>query len=412
MTTVTTILLIFLCILGQAFFEGSEIALISIDRLRLRHAAKTGHKPSIRVQEILKRPEWLLGTTIIGTNICVVLSTTLTTALFYDWLGQNGIFLTILIIALINWIFAEIVPKSIFQYYANLLAIRVSFILYIISIIFFPLVWIFSKSGSILASIVGGKISANLPFISKGELKLMMKVISDKSDIKISERKMIDRLLSFKELKAADVMVPLIKVVVLNENSTVREAQIIIAQSKHRRVPIYRERVDQICGILNSFDILGEDPDIPIQKFMRSAFYVPGSMEITVLLEHLQKSGNNMAIVVDEYGGAEGIVTIEDILEEVVGEIGDEYDLTVPGYQILHDASILISGQTDIREINERFQLELPEGEYETLGGFLIDRLQKIPRVGDRYKIKNAILTVTKATPSSVLEVKIKKLTA
>lgn len=399
-----------LCVLGEAFFAGAEIALISIDRIQLRHATKMGSKAAIRIQELLKRPEWLLGTTLVGTNLCVVVNTTLTTSLFYSLWGNKGIIFTVILLPLINWIFAEIVPKSIFQYYAHQLALRISFPLYFFSILFFPLVWLFSKAGSFLATTIGGKPSTNKPFITREELQLMMKILSDKSDIKVSERKMIDRLLSFRKLTAGDVMVPLIRIVAIDEKATVNAARKLIAQTKHRRLPVYRERIDQICGILNSFDLLGEDAEKSIYNFIRPAFFIPANMNLATLLEHLQKSGNNMAIVVDEYGGAEGIVTIEDILEEVVGEIEDEYDSVRTYFQIQHDASIVVSGQADIREINERFQLGLPEGDYETISGFLIAQMQKIPQSGDRYRTKNALITVLRATPSTVLEVKIRKL--
>ena len=152
--------------------------------------------------------------------------------------------------------------------------------------------------------------------------------ISDKSDVNPNEREMIGRLLSFKEKKAEDVMVPLIQVTALPEDASVPEAARIISESKHRRLPVYRERVDNIIGILNSFDVIGENNNTPIRRFIRPAFYAPPNMSINVLFDQM-KSGNNMAIIVDEYGGAEGIVTIEDILEEVVGKLEDEYDRSV-----------------------------------------------------------------------------------
>lgn len=409
MTTPFFLLIIFLCIVGEAFFAGAEIGLISVDRINLRHRAKIGHKPSIRVQELLKHPEWLLGTTLIGTNLCVALNTTLTTSLFYRWFGADGIVYAIFTLSLVNWIFAEIVPKSIFQHYADSLAPRISFLLYFVSIVLYPLVWLFTKAGSILAAIAGGRFSTNLPFITREEIKLLMKVIGEKSDIKTSERKMIDRLLSFKELTANDVMVPLIKVIAISEKATVQEARILVARWKHRRLPVYRERIDQIIGILNSFDILGEEPAVPIRNFIRPATYAPSNMKVATLLELFQKSGNNMAIIVDEYGGTDGIVTIEDILEEIVGEIGDEYDLIQPLFRIQRDNSIIVSGQTDFREINERFKLDIPEGEYETISGYLIQQMQKIPQVGECYRVKDTVFTITRATPSAVLEIKIKR---
>jgi CBS domain containing-hemolysin-like protein len=402
------ILIIAICVLGEGFFSGSEIALVSVDRIRLRHDAKMGQKDAKLVINLLKRPEWVLGTTLIGTNICTVTSTMLATAIAYRYFQGAGVFVAIFCMSLINWIFAEIVPKSIFQQYADVIAPKIARPLRIMSLVLAPLVRVFSGIASYITTALGGELSHKLPFISKEELKILMK-ISDKSDVNPNEREMIGRLLSFKEKKAEDVMVPLIQVTALPEDASVPEAARIISESKHRRLPVYRERVDNIIGILNSFDVIGENNNTPIRRFIRPAFYAPPNMSINVLFDQMKKSGNNMAIIVDEYGGAEGIVTIEDILEEVVGKLEDEYDQVRPRYKIKKDGTIVVSGKMEIQELNDKFGLNLPEGDYDTIGGLIIAHLQKIPRHGERLILPSVALTVTRASQRVIHEVAIRK---
>lgn len=410
MSTILTILIVLICVLGEAFFSGSEIAIISVDKLRLRHSAKAGHRPSRLALEMLKKPEWILGMTLLGTNIFTITSTTLISSQLYILLGPIGIPIAIAIMAFTNWIFAEIVPKSVFQQLTNSLTPRIAYILRGFSLLFFPLIWLFSKTAGLLASLFGGtKADLKVPFISKEELKLLMRMTTEKGDVKPSERKMINHLLTFTETEAQDIMLPLIDVAALSDKTFVKEAIQQFVQTKHRRLPIYSDRIDKIIGILNSFDILDENGNKKIKPFIRAAFYIPPTMSISVLLEQLQSTGNNMAIVVDEFGGAEGIITIEDILEEVVGEIEDEYDKVKPLYQIQKEGSIIINGRMEVDDINERFELDIPEGDYESIGGFIINTLKKIPRPGESIKLPKVILTVQKATSRVVTEIKIQK---
>ena len=410
MSTILTILIVLICVLGEAFFSGSEIAIISVDKLRLRHSAKAGHRPSRLALEMLKKPEWILGMTLLGTNIFTITSTTLISSQLYILLGPIGIPIAIAIMAFTNWIFAEIVPKSVFQQLTNSLTPRIAYILRGFSLLFFPLIWLFSKTAGLLASLFGGtKADLKVPFISKEELKLLMRMTTEKGDVKPSERKMINHLLTFTETEAQDIMLPLIDVAALSDKTFVKEAIQQFVQTKHRRLPIYSDRIDKIIGILNSFDILDENENKKIKPFIRAAFYIPPTMSVSVLLEQLQSTGNNMAIVVDEFGGAEGIITIEDILEEVVGEIEDEYDKVKPLYQIQKEGSIIINGRMEVDDINERFELDIPEGDYESIGGFIINTLKKIPRPGESIKLPKVILTVQKATSRVVTEIKIQK---
>ncbi|HDP67770.1 MAG TPA: HlyC/CorC family transporter [Candidatus Marinimicrobia bacterium] len=409
MTGILAIIIIFLCILGEAFFSGTEIALVSVDRMQLKHAAKSGHSASKLVSEMLKNPERILGTTLFGTNLCVVISTTVVSSQLYLWLGAMGVPVAIFVMTSINLVFAEIVPKSIFQQKSNDIVLRIIYILRFFMLLFFPVVWLFSQTASLIALIFGEKRVNDGLFISKEELKLMMKMRHDTGDVKPSERKMINRLLHFTETSVREIMIPLIDVAVMSDKATIQEAAEYFVQTKHRRIPVYRDRVDKIVGVLNSFDILGENPSKSIKSLIRPAYYVPVTMGIAKLLEDLQNDHQSMAVVVDEFGGAEGVVTIEDILEEVVGDIEDEYDEVENLFRLRPDGTIVVSGRMPVDDINDRFGFIIPEGEYETIGGFFLHRTQRIPKVGEKIRLKNAELVVTKANSRIIGEIAIRR---
>jgi CBS domain containing-hemolysin-like protein len=408
MSVSTAIIIIVSSILGKAFFAGSEIALISVDKLRLRHEARKGHRSSKLALEMLKKPEWILGTCLLGTNVFTILGTTVATAFSIQHVGPGGILIAIASMSLLTWIFAEIVPKSVFQQLADNLTPKIVYPIKIFSILLFPVTWIFTKIASFLTFLISGaRMDATSPFISKEEIKHLVHM-TEKGDVKPSERRMIHRLLSFTETITEDIMVPLIDVIALDASSSVADAAKLITQTKHRRLPVYAERIDKITGILNSFDILDEPPRKKIKPLIRSALYVPGKLSVTDLLEQFQSSGQNMAIIVDEYGGAEGILTIEDILEQVVGNIEDEYDKSRILYTIQKDQSIIVGGRMAIDDLNEKFKVGIPPGDYESVGGYIISVLKHIPHAGETIKLARAMLIVHKASRRSVLEVKLK----
>lgn len=410
MSTGLSVLIILTCVLGEAFFSGSEIGMISSDKLRLRHAAKSGNRTAHHLLDMLKNPEWILGTTLLGTNICTVINTTIAASLFYRLLGAPGIAVSIVVISMTNWIFGEIVPKSVFQQLGQTIALKITPVIRFFSFIFAPVVWLFSRLATLISAPFGGNpVSTQALFKSKEEIRLLIKISEDKGDVKPSERNMIRRLLTFNETRTDGIMVPLIDVAALIDTATIDEATRKFVETKHRRLPVYSERIDRIVGLLNSFDILAENPANSIRPYIRQPFYIPQTMNVSALLEQFQTNAKNMAIVVDEYGGAVGIVTIEDILEVVVGDIEDEYDAIRQLYQVQRDGSIIVTGRMEIEDLNERFELNLPEGEYETVGGFMIYLMKKIPSVGEKIVLPNLILTVRKATERVVEEVLLQK---
>ena len=357
----------------------------------------------------MEKPEWMLGTTLVGTNISVVTSTILATLLMRNAFGELGELYTLAVMSPLLLIFGEIIPKSIFQQRADSIAPRIVFPLRLASYVIHPVLVVITWIANGILRILGVRGDGpSSPFITREALDDILRKREPGSDLKPAERTMIRRIFSFSETTVEEVMIPLIDVAAVNEDATMAEALDLMNEKAFSRLPVYRERVDNIIGILTNFDLLAAPDDLPdIRSLIRTVPYVPETKRIDDLLLRFQKEGNHMAVAVDEYGGAVGIVTVEDILEEIVGEIEDEHDKVRQMYRIEGENRYVINARMEIDMINEILPFELPEGDYETLGGFILDRFGRIPAVGDILKLKDLVLTVMKSDRRSVSEVRV-----
>ena len=407
----TTVLIMMLCLLLEGFFSGSEIGVVSADQMKLRHKAAKGSKGAKLALKMLEKPEWLLSTTLVGTNIAVVTNTTMATALMLHLFGDNGSWLAVVLVAPLIWIFGEIVPKSVFQQRADVLTPVVIFVLRFFSMLFFPILVVFSFLTNLLTKIAGG--DAKNPFTLREEIVTMLQMpASSGGDIHPVEKNMIKRMFNFNETTVNDVMLPLIEVTAVEQGITCGEARKISSSKAHVRLPVYSQRIDRIIGILHTLDLLGMEPDAPITDHIRPAVYVPGGKSIKELMIELRGEGTVVAIVVDEFGGAEGIVTIEDIMEEVVENLEDEYDLGTKQrhnlIQRIAENEYLVSARIEIDDLCNTLDIYLPKGNYATLSGLILSRLHSIPAEGTVIKEDDITLTIHRSTEQVIQEVNIK----
>ncbi len=405
-----TIGIMIFCLIAEGFFSGSEIAVVSADRMKLRHDAAKGSEGAKLALAMLENPEWLLSTTLVGTNIAVVTNTTMATALMLDLFGPNASWLAIVLVAPLIWVFGEIVPKSVFQQRADVLTPRAIFILKFCSYLFYPILAVFSSLARLLGKLIGGNKDSQNPFTLREQIQTMLQMSANEGDIKPMEKDMIRRLFNFGETTAHEVMMPLIDVAVIERGANCGEARELAIKHSHARIPVCEERVDRIVGLLDILELLGVPADQPIEPFIREISYVPATKGIQDLLLGMRQAGEQVTVVVDEFGGAEGIVSIEDILEEVVEEIQDEYDTEEPEIQFirrLDDGTVLVNTRIDIDDLCEELNLELPKGRYATLAGFLLEKAGDIPQVGDRVEYQQLVFTITEGTAQSIEEVKI-----
>ncbi len=404
-----TIILILVFLLMEAFFSGSEIGVVSADQIKLRHDAAKGSRGAQLALKMLKKPEWLLSTTLVGTNIAVVANTTITTALMITLFGEQSSWLAVVLVAPLIWVFGEIVPKSIFQQRANEITPRAIFPLRLASYVFFPILFVFTLITRLLTWIFGKQIQN--PFTLREEILTMLQMPATEGDIQPVEKTMIQRIFSFSETTAYEVMIPLIDVVAIEQGATCGEAVHLAKQKAHIRLPVYNERVDKVVGVLNALELLDAAPHKPIKPFIREVRYVPSSKNINELLLDLRKDGDTVAVVVDEFGGAEGLVTMEDIMEEVVEEMEDEYDIGKKPVQWVRKISkkeYIVSARIEVDSLEEELGIQLPKGKYATLAGFLLEKAGEIPASGTTIKAKGINFTIERSTPQAIQEVRVR----
>ena len=312
-------------LLLEAFFSASEIALTSANRRRLTHWAEQQVRGAAQALKLLERPERMVATTLLGSNLSEISNTILVTAFFLDAMGATGEWVAMLLLPPLILILAEIIPKSIGRQHPNRLAKRLAPILLVVSWVLYPLTFIFAGLSRLVLWLTGAHHTSQLPFISREDLHLVVKKSGPEVDLERKERRIIQRILQFSLRTVKEVMVPLVRVTAIPDTLTVGQALEEFRSSRFSRLPVYHGRIDNLIGVLHDFDLLGEEgSDRTIRSFMRAVTYVPELKKIDRLLAEMQRRGTHLAVVVDEYGGAVGIVTIEDLLEEIVGEITDE----------------------------------------------------------------------------------------
>jgi putative hemolysin len=406
-----TLLVMLICLVAEAFFSGSEIGVVSADRIKLRHQAAKGSRGARLALDMLKEPEWLLSTTLVGTNIAVVTNTTMATALMLQLFGPGGSWLAVVLVAPLIWVFGEIVPKSVFQHQADTITLRSIFILKFCSYLFYPILVVFSSLARLLGRVLGGSADAQNPFTLREEIMTMMRMSSGDGDIAPIEQNMIRRLFNFGETTAHEVMMPLIDVTMVERSADCATARQVASQYSHARIPVYQERVDHVVGVLDTLELLGVEDSTPIQSFIKPVSYAPGNKSIQDLLLDMRRAKEQVIVVVDEFGGAEGIVSLEDILEEVVEDIKDEYDASEREVQLIRrlaDGTLIANARVDLSELAEELDLELPRGRYASLAGFLLEKAGDIPPVGSTIRFREMKFTVLKGNARSIQEVKIR----
>jgi len=392
----------------EAFFSGSEMAIVNCDKLKIRSEASRSVAGAKLVERMLENPAWLLGTTLVGTNLAVVSNTILVTLLMIDCFPHRGEFYAVLLMSPLIMFWGEILPKTLFQQRADFLAPLVIYPLYAASRLFAPILWLITVIPRAIPGAASNMDETGVGILEREDLKLLLRLPQNGSDILKEERKMVDRLIELSGKKVDDVMIPLVDVAAVPEKATLNEAVALMVEKGHSRLPVFRERIVNIVGLLYHFDLLLEkDRSARLASLARPAFYVPETKQVYELLLDMKKSGNSMAIAVDEYGGATGIITVEDILEEIVGEIEDEYDPERSLYTKIGPSAYLLDSRIEIDHLNERLQVNLPEGTYETLGGLLMSHIGRIPEEGEILRLRNLVFTVEKATPRSIKKVRL-----
>ena len=411
MSNSTLVMLLVVCVILQAFFVAAEVALSAADRNRLRARAAAGNAAAGRAERMLGVPQVTLATTLVGANLALLVAVLAVGVELVDR-GHTPLWAPVLAVPPLL-VLGHLVPKQIVQVQADKLVDGLATMLRLASFVLRPIVFVVGGYAALLTRLT--RTDRKKAFVTRDELALLIESepATDKPEISADEREMIANVFELSEYQVGELMVPLSEVTALPEDASIIEAALEVADKQHSRMPIYRERVDDVIGIVHVFDILqasGKADGRNVSALAHPPTYVPETMKASDLLVQLQSEQTHLAIVVDEYGGAVGIVTIEDLLEIIVGDIEDEYDTEPSAMRAEKPGVWRIEARTSVARVNKELDLKLPESDdYETIAGLLIERLRRIPAPGEVVNVAGNQIEIVQATDRAVEAVRITK---
>ncbi|MFC1957689.1 hemolysin family protein [Chloroflexota bacterium] len=415
MSSTETLYLVFLfvCLILSAFFSSSETAFMSFQKVRLEHLLHTQSKGAERIARLLKRPEKFLSIVLLGNTFVNVAAAALATALAIMYLPEKqGIIVATIATTIILLIFAETTPKTIATQHAERLSLVFSRPLELFSWLLTPLVVLLSWIASGLSKLVGG---APLPrsLVGEEEIRTMISMGHREGSVEEAEANMLHNVFEFGDRPVREVMVPRPEVICIEQGSTIADFLALYAQSPQSRFPVYQENMDNVIGILSIKDVLmaqakdSIDKESVIDELVRPAYFTPETKRINELFVEMRDRNYQMSVVVDEFGGTAGIVSLNRLVEEIVGPVGDELGAVEEEYAVIDERTFQIDGGMRIEEANEEMGLGLPEGDYETVAGFILDLLGYIPRTGERLRYRDMNLTITDMRGVKIEEIKL-----
>jgi len=405
---------IVLCLILEALYSGGEVALFSSDINKIKYYARRGSSAARQAVKLKEHPEWFISTALIGTNLAIIVASTLATGLLIQYFGAKlGEQIAFLI--MLPTLFIIIIIRSIFQHYAEFMAIRVAHFIRLSSYVFYPLAYFVAAISRGAVNLSSDPKIRQHSYITKEGLKYILGEKTKGGDILTTEKEMVSRVFDFSELTAVKIMVPISALTSLPASMKISEAVGVVADKKYMRIPVYEDTVYNIVGILHYFDLLEmllKDKQVPegvggttvASCMQKDVFYVPETKKVSELLAAMQKKNEQMAVMVDEYGGATGVVTIEDIGEEIVGTI-DEYVAGEKLYRKISEGRYLVSGRLEMGTLRQLIKTVFPEGNYETVGGFLMQQMGRIPKPKERFQYGGITFIIENADQKSIKEV-------
>ena len=396
-----TVLLMF-----SAFFSGSETAFVSCRKSRIRHLMEGGNKKAGLIHKMMEEPDKVVAAIVIGNNIVNIASSAIATSIAIDIFGNEGIGVAIGVMTFLILMVGEITPKGFAVKNAERLILAFARPLYYVTKVLSPIATGMTAITKGFIRLSGGRLDRN-PFFTEEEFKMLLTMAEEEGTLEEEERERIYNVFEFSDTVAREVMTPRTDMMCLDIESSLEEARQIVVKTGFSRIPVYEENVDHIVGILYAKDLLQHSNNKhELKDMLREPYFIPETKKIDELLKEMQKSKIHLAIAVDEYGGTAGIVTIEDLLEEIVGEIFDEYDKMNIPIRRLDDDTLIIDGMVPIDEINTLLGVRIPEDGFETIGGFMLDQFGRIPQEGERISFDGVNFIVFKTDNVRIMKVK------
>ncbi|MBN1465395.1 HlyC/CorC family transporter [candidate division KSB1 bacterium] len=393
-------LLFLLTLLLSAFFSGSETAYISANRLKIR----LSHRDDDKIRSgarVLVSDQRFLSTILVGNNIVMVACSSLAVVVFSSFVNDA---LLVSFTTLFLLLFGEILPKSIAAQMPNLL-LRLSIkVLALFYFLFYPLIWLAERLSTLLVRAIGRQTDAAL--FSRADLLVLVREYSSRSDFTAQNHKLLARALRFRDKRLWDIMVPRTEIYGVEKDDSLEVIRAMFTKSGYSRLPAYDGDLDNIVGFFYAWDFIEPFDERPP---VRPAMILPESTKVTEALHTLQRANKSIAIAVDEHGGTAGLVTIEDIVEKLVGAIADEFDYHPHTVKSTGDAAFIVDGKTSVDELRERFDIKLPDGDYVTIAGLIMHALGRIPQTGESIDFTTFKLKVLEASETRIIKVWITK---
>jgi len=348
-------------------------------------------KGANRVKELTDNPSSLLASILVGNNVVNIASSSLATVLAISLIGSRGVAISTIIMTIVVLIFGEITPKTLASQNSEQISLRVANPIFIISKMLKPVVIITTTISKFFIKLLGGKSDSNKPFITEDELKTMVDVSEEEGILKSEEKDMIHNVFQFGDLYAKDVMVQRVDIIALDIEESLDKIISVIKEEGFSRIPIYSNTIDNIVGILNVKDIIfmEDTKGFSLKNYMREITYTYEFRKVTELFKDMNKNRQHMVVVLDEYGGTVGIVTIEDLIEEIVGDISDEYDDEEPEIYVVKEDEYIVGGSVRIEDINELIGTKIESEEFDSIGGFIIGVLGRFPNISEEIIYSN-----------------------
>ena len=403
------IVLIILLVLS-GFFSMSETALMALSKIRIRHMVDDGVKGAKLVEKLTEDPNKLLGAILIGNNIVNILASSLATTLFVSLVGPSGVGIATAVMTVLVLIFGEITPKSIAKQKSEQVSLKVSKPINIIVKLFKPFIGIFTFISSGFIRLLGGDPKASEPFITEEELRTMVGVSEEEGVLEDVEKEMIFNVFDFADSQAKDVMVQRVDIVAVDSEATYEEVLDVIKTEQFSRIPVYNQTIDDIVGILYVKDLIiaGQNKDgFKVTDYMREPYYTFEFKKIKELFNEMKKTRNHISVVLDEYGGTVGIVTIEDLIEEVFGDIEDEYDDYENEIEVIKEDEYVVDGSAKLDDISELIGVNMESEEFDSIGGLIIGELGRFPESKEEVNLNSIRFVVEEIDKNRIKKVRI-----
>ena len=411
-STIGAFIVILILICFSAFFSATETAITSASRPRLKNMAKDGSRRAKKILSRIENYDRTLYTLLVGNNLVNILASALCTALFTQLFGSNGVGTATLVMTVFILLFGEITPKTLAKEQPEKIAMFASPMITFLSVLFTPVTWVFGLWRKLLKKMVKAEDSSA---ITGDELAVLVEESEKEGALGSGESELIQSALEFDEISVKEILTPRVDAVMIEDTDPASELYELFRSRHHSRIPVYHETVDNVVGIIHEKDFYPaflENRNVPLTSLLHKPLFIPDAMKISDLLTRLRREKTHIAIVIDQYGGVEGIVTMEDVLEELVGEIYDESDVEAPSVERVGEDTWIVSGSVPVDDVFETLELNHEDDEIEsnTIGGLATELAGRLPDVGDSFVYKDVGLTVRRVADRRVDQLEVTRL--